>query len=54
MTSRIFFCLYRIAFMSKNHADIKAALDASAKVSRPGIMDDATFQKTIDWLKENQ
>jgi hypothetical protein len=54
MTSWIFFSLYRIAFMSKNHADIKAALDALAKVTRPGVMDDATFQKTIAWLKENQ
>ncbi len=53
MDSWIYFCFYRIAFMSKKPNDIKAALDASAKITRPGMMDDATFHETIEWLRKN-
>lgn len=53
MISWIFFCLYRVAFTSKNRDDVKAALEASTRVSRPLIMDQSTFEKTVEWLKEN-
>ncbi len=49
----IYFCLYRIAFVSKNGDDIRAALDASAKVTRPGI-DDAAYRDTVEWLRKNR
>lgn len=52
MTFWIYFCLYRIACMSNNRDDIKIALDASTKVTQPGI-DDAAFRDTVDWLRKN-
>lgn len=48
----MYFCLYRIAFISKNRDDAKAALGASKTFTRPAI-DDAAFQGTIEWLERN-
>lgn len=50
----IYFCLYRIAFLSKNKDDIKSALDASTKFTCPPGTDPAILQKMLDWLTENQ
>lgn len=49
----IYFCLYRIAFISKKKEDIKVALDASTTFTQAAI-DADTFQDTINWLKSNK